>query len=42
MEFFRVVDGNLGLLSGLVAIYISAATLLNHSSKQPLPTGSKD
>ncbi|MDE2235782.1 MAG: hypothetical protein KGK44_09565 [Gammaproteobacteria bacterium] len=41
--FFNTLGGYLGLIAGLTAIYISAATILNHSNgKEVLPTGSKD
>ncbi len=41
--FFNTLSGYLGLIAGLVAIYISAATILNDSNgKEVLPTGSKD
>jgi uncharacterized protein len=43
MKFFVVIDGYTGLIAGLVAVYISAAEVLNHGcGKVVLQTGSKD
>jgi len=43
MGFFRIIDGYTGLIAALVAIYISAAEVLNHGcGKVVLQTGSKD
>ncbi len=43
MGFFRTIDGYTGLIAALVAIYISAAEILNYANgKVILPTGSSN
>jgi len=43
MGFFRTIDGYMGLIAGLVTLYISVAEVLNHGNgKVILPTGSSD